>query len=84
MNQLIIDYSISKLGGKLKQLLSLLKKRHLTSIEIREELNTCCPATDICDLRKKGFNIKCEYIGMSLRKKKIFLYTLDKETLPCI
>lgn len=83
MNQLIIDYSVSKLGGKLKQLLSLLKEKPLTSVEIRETLNTCCPGTDIADLRKyfKRFDIqvkiKCEYAGMSLSKKRIFRYTLD-------
>lgn len=76
MNQLIIDYSVCKLGGKWKQLLSLLKEKPLTSVEIREGINTCCCATDICDLRKKGFDIKCEYVGRSLNKKKIFLYTL--------
>lgn len=79
MNQLIIDYSVNKLGSKLKQLLSLLKEKPLTSIEIRERINTCCGATDICDLRKKGFDIKCEYIGRSLNNKKIFLYTLAGE-----
>jgi hypothetical protein len=84
MKQLSIDYSGNNLGGKWKQLLSLLKTKPLTSVEIRESINTCCPGTDIADLRKKGLKIKCEYIGMSLRKKKIFLYTLDKESLPCI
>lgn len=84
MDQLIIDYNGNQQGGKWKQLLSLLKEKPLTSVEIRETLNTCCPGTDIADLRKKGLKINCEYIGMSLRKKKVFLYTLDKETLPCI
>lgn len=90
MNQLTIDYSGRKSVSKIKQLLPLLKEKPLTSVEIREALDTCCPATDVADLRKyfKRLNIsseiKCKYIGMSLRKKKVFLYTLDKETLPCI
>lgn len=90
MRQLIIDYSVSKSVSKIKQLLSLLKENPLTSVEIREAIDTCCPATDVADLRKyfKRLNInaeiKCKYIGMSLRKKKVFLYTLDKESLLCI
>lgn len=84
MTQTMIDFNTAKLSGKLKLLLSLLRVRPLTSVEIRETLNTCCPGTDIADLRKKGLKIKCEYIGMSLNKKKVFLYTLDKEALPCI
>ena len=77
MEQTFIDYHIKPLSGKLKQLYILLRMRPLTSIEIREYLNTCCPGTDIADLRKKGAEIKCQYIGMSRNKKRIFKYTLE-------
>lgn len=70
------DYKKKPLSGKLKALYLLLCESPLTSIEIREKINTCCPGTDIADLRKKGTDIKCEYVGMSYNKKRIFRYTM--------
>lgn len=85
MTQTMIDFRTAKLSGKPKLLLDLLRQRPLTSIEISEGLRTCCPATDVCDIRKhfKKINskskIKCEYMGMSPNKKRIFRYTLMEE-----
>lgn len=85
MTQTMIDFSVVKLSGKLKDLLSLLKQKPLTSIEIMECINTCCPGTDIADLRKyfkrieSKLKIECEYVGLSRNRKKIFRYTLIEE-----
>jgi len=64
----------------MQTLLAFLRSRPVvTGIEIQAATHTTSVSRDVDELRKNGFDIDCDYFGMSEAGRKIYNYQLMGE-----
>lgn len=66
---------------RLKKLLSLLtehRKPGITTAQIQRHTGSVAPATDVSELRQRGFAIRCKYDGKTRTNRRIYRYFLER------